>query len=58
MLYILSLIFMYSNSTQYVTLQIKLDEEKKKHIGLARQNGFCPTLLHNTFAKFAKAGKT
>jgi hypothetical protein len=31
-----------------VALQIKLDEEKKKkHIVLAQQNGFCPTLLPN-----------
>jgi 2',3'-cyclic-nucleotide 2'-phosphodiesterase (5'-nucleotidase family) len=37
-----------SNSTgaQYVTLKIKWDEEKSKHVGLAQQNGFGPTFLH------------
>jgi hypothetical protein len=36
-----------STSAQYVTLQIKLDEEKSKHASLAWQNGFCPAFLHS-----------
>jgi hypothetical protein len=29
----------------YVTLQIKLNEEKSKHAGLSQQNGFWPSIF-------------
>ncbi len=35
-----------------MTLQIKLDEEKSKHVTWAQQNG-----LDSIFAQFAKVGK-
>jgi hypothetical protein len=31
-----------------VILQIELDEEKSKPAGLAQQNGFWPSILHNS----------
>jgi hypothetical protein len=40
-------------SAQYVTLQIKSDDEKSKHASLVQQNSFSPAF----FAPFAEAGK-
>lgn len=32
------------NGDQYVTLKLKLDERKSKHVSLVHQNHLCPTL--------------
>jgi hypothetical protein len=34
------------SSAQYVTLHIKLHQEKSEHGAVAQKNGFCPTFLH------------
>ncbi len=36
-----------TSCAQYVTLQVKIDEDKSKHAGLAQQTSFDPALLHS-----------
>jgi hypothetical protein len=35
------------SSAQYVTLDVKLDQEKSKHGALVQKNGFGPKILHS-----------
>jgi hypothetical protein len=36
-----------TSCAQYVTLQVKIDEAKLEHAGLAQQTSFDPALLHS-----------
>lgn len=42
------------SSAQYVTLDVKLDQEKSKHGALVQKNGFGPKFLHRMHAESGK----